>query len=139
MPIIYQEIISIIPIKCYFICNLFHLPQVSRRCLVVPKLTKVMKDGHIKQMRRRRLTELRQQTVKIEEEPKKEEIAEAKTEEEERVQATAERAVTAVSNANAPPTKPRRTNHYTRRESMPLPPIGPPQPTFSVSSLDSRE
>ena len=94
-------------------------------------------QGHEGQMRRRRLTELRQQTVKIEEEPKKEEIAETKIEEEERVQATAERAVTAVSNANAPPTKPRRTNHYTRRESMSLPPIGPPQPTFSVSSLDS--
>ncbi|GFR65980.1 hypothetical protein ElyMa_005545200 [Elysia marginata] len=121
--------------------RLFPEIEVSRRCLVVPKLTKVMKDGHLKQMRRRRLTELRQQTVKVEEEPEKETVVVAapKQEVEERVQETPGRAVTAVSNANAPPLKPRRTNHYTRRESMPLPPIGPPQPTFSVSSLDSRE
>ncbi|GFN75489.1 hypothetical protein PoB_000199500 [Plakobranchus ocellatus] len=122
--------------------RLFPEIEVSRRCLVVPKLTKVMKDGHLKQMRRRRLTELRQNTTNVKEEAEKE--SEVRGQEEEKDVAepdpeSEERAVTAVTSANAPPTKPRRANHYTRRESMPLPPIGPPQPTFSPSSLDSRE
>ncbi|KAK7483272.1 hypothetical protein BaRGS_00025439 [Batillaria attramentaria] len=39
--------------------RLFPEIEVTQSCLVVPALTKVMKDGHVKQVRRRRLQELR--------------------------------------------------------------------------------
>ncbi|XP_012946715.1 uncharacterized protein LOC106014175 [Aplysia californica] len=100
--------------------RLFPEIEVSRRCLVKPKLTKVMKEGHVKQVRRKRLNDLRQASkgtaITI--------VTQKNTE----VSKTATKSATA---------KPVNTK-LKRGDSMQLPPIGVPQLTFTPSTQGSH-